>query len=349
MSLLPSQRFMVFTASACAGFLAGCWSTEVREEKRSLSPEELKILKAKLNSRNQLASAVLEFCQLDEKPAVKVQCQTQCCDKGVIELRCKGARHTFCECKFQELLVSDMNMGLPLGKFKCICLEDIDFRIVRQVFRKMSPTERVYSKLSQKFEELNAAKFICEICLETVAVDGGITLDCDHRFCRNCLSDYIAQLVTEARVNDLKCPEWCTQDIAEAIIQALIPYALKQRLEEHRLRLLQGWENERKLTCLKCGTHFIIGAEFEDAAQCPNCNTQVRLENEEQKFDLKGLKQCPSCKEAILKESGCNFLRCQWGNCSTYFCYLCGVGLTPEEHYSHFPSGPYNDICVNQQ
>eukprot|EP00928_Gymnodinium_smaydae_P056164 TRINITY_DN39593_c0_g1_i1.p1 TRINITY_DN39593_c0_g1~~TRINITY_DN39593_c0_g1_i1.p1 ORF type:complete len:285 (-),score=25.57 TRINITY_DN39593_c0_g1_i1:367-1167(-) len=64
------------------------------------------------------------------------------------------------------------------------------------------------------------------------------------------------------------------------------------------------------------------------------------------------LKRCPVCKApSERKEGSCNFLQCRSDICRkrTYWCFLCGDRKTLEEHYSHYPKGPYVDVCYGMQ
>lgn len=50
--------------------------------------------------------------------------------------------------------------------------------------------------------------FDCKICFLEVKVEEGITLDCDHRFCRVCIGAHIKTLIDSSLVSEeqLKCP-----------------------------------------------------------------------------------------------------------------------------------------------
>jgi hypothetical protein len=52
-------------------------------------------------------------------------------------------------------------------------------------------------------------------------------------------------------------------------------------------------------------------------------------ENNSLDYVMKNCKQCPKCKQFVEKDSGCNFIKCRWPGCTdSYFCFLCGIGLT---------------------
>jgi hypothetical protein len=58
-------------------------------------------------------------------------------------------------------------------------------------------------------------------------------------------------------------------------------------------------------------------------------------------------KKCPKCKNFVLKDSGCNFIKCRWPGCKdSFFCYLCSSPLKSTQHYSHYKSsGPFGRTC----
>lgn len=60
--------------------------------------------------------------------------------------------------------------------------------------------------------------------------------------------------------------------------------------------------------------------------------------------------RCPVCGVAVFREEGCNFMQCPSAMCrgKTYFCYVCGVQVDKDNHYAHYPEGPYEDFCLNR-
>lgn len=61
-----------------------------------------------------------------------------------------------------------------------------------------------------------------------------------------------------------------------------------------------------------------------------------------------GWRPCPRCKNmSELIQGGCKFVYCV---CKARFCYLCGVELLQEQHYSHFQgpgcNGPFGNRCL---
>ena len=56
-----------------------------------------------------------------------------------------------------------------------------------------------------------------------------------------------------------------------------------------------------------------------------------------EKCKLHKIKRCPSCKNGVIKTSGCNHIRCR---CGEHFCFAClkGFGKTQGDIYNHMRS-----------
>merc|ERR1711862_641540 len=63
-------------------------------------------------------------------------------------------------------------------------------------------------------------------------------------------------------------------------------------------------------------------------------------------------RKCPVCSMPSERKSGsCYFLQCRSEKCRkrTYWCYVCGLQLPLEEHYKHYPEGPYKPKCLTPE
>jgi DNA-directed RNA polymerase subunit RPC12/RpoP len=313
---------------------------------KPLSEDALLDLKNQMNSRSaeDSASGLIRFCEASAHRQVKVTTHLRCCERGVVRLECK---HSYCLCKLRALLVSSLNLSLPIKQFKCYCLAPIPIEIA-QVALTMTPaaSPEVASKLASKLGRQAAGLFTCGVCGEALLVDGGVTLDCNHRFCKACLADYLGAEINEAKVRRLVCPGYkCGAEISESILTAQLSREALSKLEAFRLNQLEGSGLEVRMSCVPCKKFWLFDPQGELEADCPSCGGKVLVERKEEDLQIEGVKRCPKCKEAVVKEGGCNFMRCSWVNCGALFCFLCLKQLTHEDHYSHFVSGPYNDEC----
>lgn len=52
-------------------------------------------------------------------------------------------------------------------------------------------------------------KFLCEICTDEYLVENSITLSCNHRFCNDCITTHVENLLEEGKVesSQVKCPK----------------------------------------------------------------------------------------------------------------------------------------------
>merc|ERR1712232_822225 len=102
----------------------------------------------------------------------------------------------------------------------------------------------------------------------------------------------------------------------------------------------------RKEFCPMCRLDRHEGVSCEDfkAWQSQNANADNHFE---ELMAHQQWKRCPRCGVPSERESGCNFMQCRSQTCrkNTYWCYVCGKQIPKEEHYSHYPKGPYEDLC----
>ena len=225
-------------------------------------------------------------------------------------------------------------------------------------------------------EEKNAAKFICPICGESFRVDHGITLDCDHRYCRTCLTMTVEYSVADGKVSEeeLSCPE-CMNPIATMILKELLSRDDFKKLEKFRMRNYRP--EEANTVFFKCPGNdceyiAILGEEDEivrcpvcKVNYCPKCRRVPHFKKTCEEYDKEqkdkevddefkiaakalGFKTCPHCKAMCEKISGCKFMRCYSKDCAgkKNFCLLCEKPLTEKQHYDHYKSkGPFGEIC----
>ena len=62
---------------------------------------------------------------------------------------------------------------------------------------------------AEREEALANKRYKCVLCLDDdVKIEDMVTLSCDHRFCRDCLANYLKSKISDALVasSDLICP-----------------------------------------------------------------------------------------------------------------------------------------------
>jgi hypothetical protein len=103
--------------------------------------------------------------------------------------------------------------------------EEKVFRIQNEAIRKAE------QDLLPKGEVLCLSTFNCEICFETFKRDQGITLECDHVFCQDCLKLHIENLISQSQVseNEMVCPSCQKPVINPYIIEAYVAPEMYER------------------------------------------------------------------------------------------------------------------------
>ena len=206
-------------------------------------------------------------------------------------------------------------------------------------------------------------RFNCQICMVDFVVSEGLTLECDHRFCYECMKAYTTDLIESAQVSEqtLKCPN-CVQPLTLYEIEDIVGPELYEKYQKFLLRgfKLEGDDDNNFIfycPATDCEYFCIADKGIEDIECakcfhrcCPKCRVgpHVGKTCEEFKKDSQvdglfeemlrkeGIIQCPSCGAAVQRISGCEFMVCSSSQCQgrTYFCYDCGIKLEAD-HAPH--------------
>jgi hypothetical protein len=312
-------------------------------------------------------------------PKVSSREKCECPAPRVVDFSCS---HSVCAKCFQATVLATVTShDFSIDKVKCgTCRALIDRQKLFEVF---GGATTFYSKVEEQLtEDKDSLKpsFVCGICAETKIVEGCVTLDCEHRFCRSCMKDYCADLIGHNLVteSDLHCPQArCRREISEATLSHCLEsddYERLVRLRTNQLYLPSRGEKLTKCPAANCDFQMFIEAGRDDfpcvkckQRTCLNCKqlhldqhkcnqlAQIQAEKEraaefESVMAAVEAKRCPVCKEGLAKEGGCNYVQCCSAVCSrrTYFCWLCSIVLSPKDHYAHFPDGPYGSRCLGQ-
>ena len=273
-------------------------------------------------------------------------------------------QHSFCtrDCATNYLQGYTGGNLLFWNRIRCgICNTLITRNFMEGIYGK---TE--FQQYIAKLEEDNEPQFTCDICAGVYKIRECITLNCNHRFCKNCLKADLEIKIGEARVNekDLVCP-MCPVTIDLNIIQAVVS---AESFAKYQKFALEQWvpvvdADEIYFQChgTDCSFKAILLNNLEEF-ECPNCKTKTcpkcndvvhkgcscqafRLWKEEnakgdEQFELL-LKQsqwvqCPWCKQVVERVSGCQFMTCSSVVCrgQKYFCFQCKRGLN-RDHEPH--------------
>eukprot|EP00929_Paragymnodinium_shiwhaense_P091008 TRINITY_DN51068_c0_g1_i1.p1 TRINITY_DN51068_c0_g1~~TRINITY_DN51068_c0_g1_i1.p1 ORF type:complete len:798 (-),score=137.76 TRINITY_DN51068_c0_g1_i1:642-2945(-) len=267
---------------------------------------------------------------------------------------------------------------------KAIGLEVYE-RVRAQVDEQVAKSlQQKYEQEQRSVQEARAAEqsFQCPLCLEKGQRDGFIELDCSHRFCADCFGSYIGSKVTDGQVADdeLVCPmPGCGKAITVDQVQgATAGTAVWEKYLQFRANLWTPGSDEGSMVQCpsgRCGRFLVpravktVTCPICQMEFCPKCGQKShegstceqfrdwRRQNEQGEKLLEDLmasqnwRRCPVCGAPSERESGCNFLQCRSDVCRkrTYWCWICGLQKTLEEHYTHYPRGPYEDECFTPE
>ena len=222
-------------------------------------------------------------------------------------------------------------------------------------------------------------KIECQICLTEVEITQSLTLNCDHRFCRECLIQGWTENINHGYVTPahLKCPaDKCETPVTIFELRYNLPEKIYQKYINFSNENFQTKPDSKEVlikcpnkkcripyfifrgasyfTCEVCKTKYCADCYGEwENHQGISCEEYQERNQSPEEYDLikimqaAGAMKCPHCHIYGAKPDGCNFAYCGSAACQKkkYFCYLCGSPLTEADHYSHFNNQPYGNSC----
>ena len=241
---------------------------------------------------------------------------------------------------------------------------------------------------SSEISSSSSRNMICNICLEKHPISEGITLKCDHWFCKACLlKDWKTKIKAhQIAENILKCPqESCGKGINYYDLKSHLPEDLFVIYDQLKKELFIPLDtNEKTITCPKCSVYSIINKEAQYFT-CPVCKIQycanencfglwekhkglncklyrTKYKNKErasfsdtESFDKyaieRKLRDCPKCGAKIEKIKACNYVTCESMRCQkkTTFCYICGEILIGEQMKTHYTENNAFLLCEKKR
>lgn len=106
--------------------------------------------------------------------------------------------------------------------------------------------------------------------------------------------------------------------------------------------------------CPKCHNTFCPHC-FEKPHENLSCEDYLKWKTENDNADKafneflqkNAFRACPHCGANCEKVAGCNYMTCGSAECKRKkcFCYLCGIALVENQHFSHFLNNPYGPNC----
>jgi len=203
-------------------------------------------------------------------------------------------------------------------------------------------------------EKQNFISNECSVCFDEITEDekNFNSLPCGHICCTQCWLNYLKTLITEAKVDQIKCIEHkCINIIPEEFILKHIndDKTLVSKYQKFKKRSdIINDKNKKQCPRPDCES-FLQKSNTTNYVKCENghkyCYECLRpphgkskCENVLEKEFLKWkkhrrVKRCPRCKIFTEKNEGCNHMTCV--SCKYQWCWLCEGKYT----YSHYSSG----------
>ena len=142
--------------------------------------------------------------------------------------------HYYCNSCLKALIIKSLEKD-PLNDIFCEeCQKIIPQQAVTNCFEGINNFMRV----KQVFVDLIfMPKFLCGICLAEFYVHQSITLECDHRYCQNCIENYFNERITSSNVSEAEfvCPD-CNKPVDHNIIKGIVSDVLYNKYIDFAFR-----------------------------------------------------------------------------------------------------------------
>jgi len=234
-----------------------------------------------------------------------------------------------------------------------------------QTKEKEITSNNVCTKDNQKNDD-DEAEEECLICMEDYSPKDFFKLDCSHRYCKFCLHRYLLEKMDSCDLLKLTCPfPNCDKPIENDTVKKIFlllsshegdanfrKFLRLKRLVVQRADPTTIWcgspdcnsmlkrkhkqEDSLVRLCKKCGKYTCESCHNQHE---PNESCQFRASPNDA-WLMENARRCPTCDTAIMKEVGCNLVKCK--TCTTRFCFLCGEPA----NYDHFSNK--NSPCNGQ-
>ena len=209
----------------------------------------------------------------------------------------------------------------------------------------------------------------CSVCMDDVPPNGAVVLSCTHVFCVSCLKRHIDECTSQGTTL-IACPSQCGAEVTQQELRDIVGTEHFEKIDRKQMEAAVAidptlhfcptpdcsnvvcWVGQEedglpicncqvchKKSCLVCGVE-----PYHDNMTCEeqrHANTSISEKDKaanELKFQQyvqgSNIRVCGRCKNAVVKSSGCNKMKCR---CGFRFCFVCGsenaqCGHTPKSH-----------------
>ncbi|XP_038067945.1 E3 ubiquitin-protein ligase arih1-like isoform X1 [Patiria miniata] len=190
----------------------------------------------------------------------------------------------------------------------------------------------------------------CDICCRNIISTMMTGLECGHRFCMDCWTEYLTtKIMEEGMGQTISCAAHsCDILVDDCTVMKLVKDAKVKLKYQHLItnsfvecNRLMRWcpapdcpnafrashLEVRPVTC-KCGhiCCFVCGENWHDPVKCKWLRKWIKKcddDSETSNWISANTKECPKCHVTIEKDGGCNHMVCRNQNCKADFCWVC--------------------------
>jgi len=217
--------------------------------------------------------------------------------------------------------------------------------------------------------------YFCNICFAKYPIEEGFTLrQCQHQFCPDCIKGFLDNKINNGQVNitcfypaEFEDSKPCGQQIDEEDIHQIVSSETWEKYQKFKANLensyarqcpfcdhtQNGDPNQPMMKCenAECGRMYCLyhSNAHDETKTCDEYELSTAKETRMNEMAIQemgdNVKPCPQCKFRIIKNGGCNHMKCVKCGCS--FCWLCMNVIEDEELPQHYkdPLSP----CKGQQ
>ncbi|XP_050403800.1 E3 ubiquitin-protein ligase arih1 [Patella vulgata] len=235
----------------------------------------------------------------------------------------------------------------------------------------VNPHRREPAKSRQRVTRSTAGseEMVCEICCLGKTMGAMTGLECGHRFCAECWTDYLtAKIMDEGMGQTISCAAFnCDILVDDATVMSLLKDP-KVKLKYQQIITNSFVECNRLLRWCPapdCGhvvkvkyfdckpvqcscSHifcFACGENWHDPVRCFWLRKWIKKcddDSETSNWIAANTKECPKCNVTIEKDGGCNHIVCKNHNCKADFCWVC-LGPWEPHGSSWYNCNRYNE------
>jgi ariadne-1 len=215
---------------------------------------------------------------------------------------------------------------------------------------------------------------LCQICFLSCPIKVMTGLECGHRFCKPCWTEYLTtKIMEEGMGQTIACAaHHCDILVDDATVMNLVTDKKVRSRYQHLItnsfvecnRNL-AWcphphcANAIKVSCAEfkpvfctCGCNFCFecGNDWHDPITCQHLKYWLKKcmdDSETSNWIAANTKECPKCNATIEKNGGCNHMICKNQSCKQEFCWIC-LGPWQSHGSSWYNCNRFEDAASKQ-